>query len=78
MRQRTKLFIDFLKENNCYAKFKDNFYSNGYYDSFADLMQNRKSGDWIDAFEWNYTLEGFSYWYFKYCDWQMIVECLDK
>ena len=74
MRQRTKLFIDFLKENNCYIKFKDNFYSNGYYDSFADLIQNRRSADWMDAFEWGDTLEGHHYWDAIDDDWRDLVD----
>lgn len=78
MRQRTKLFISFLKENNCYSQFKDNFYRIGRYDSFADFIHNNRCILWVDAFHWDESPEGFNYWYFKYCDWIRIVECLDK
>lgn len=78
MRQRTKLFVDFLKENKCYSQYKDNFFRFGHYDSFADFIHYQRSINWIDAFHWEETSEGFNYWYFKYCDWLRIVECLDK
>ena len=62
MRQRTKLFIDFLKENNCYAKFKDNFYRENPEKDFAEFMCSNIYNILIIAFSWSETPEGREYW----------------
>lgn len=73
MRQRTKLFIDFLKENKCYSQYKDNFFRFGHYDSFGDFIHYQRSINWIDAFYWGNTSEGWDYWNSIDNDWRDLV-----
>lgn len=62
MRQITKLFIDFLKENNCYIKFKDNFFRENPEGDFADFIHRSVYNIFIIAFCWSETPEGREYW----------------
>ena len=65
---RKKLFIRFLKENNCYKEFFKNFYNvncNRQFKEFNDLLSYsyyHKRSEIINAFDWIHTSYGVIKW----------------
>ena len=69
--ERKKLFIRFLKENNCYKQYVRNYDNNFNLDSgfiynclnelYDDRLPN-EDNEFTDAFSWGNTYEGFEYW----------------
>lgn len=63
MRNSVKIFIDFLKENKCYVKYKDNFFIQNQITTFGEFIDKTKLKSFItNAFIWSKTEEGIWYW----------------
>ena len=61
---RKKIFIRFLKENNCYKQYCKN-YNNTLDELYESNEYNGElniSNEIFDAFSWVSTKEGFSFW----------------
>lgn len=60
-------FISFLKKNDCFDKFKNNWYSQKRYINGKPCFNLKELCDYCDniinsAFLWSATLEGSDYW----------------
>lgn len=63
MKDSIKIFISFLKENKCYAKYKDNFFIQNQFTTFGEFINANKLESFIlNAFIWSNTEEGICYW----------------
>lgn len=63
MKDSVKIFISFLKENKCYAKYKDNFFIQNQFTTFGEFIIKNKLESFIsNAFIWSKTEEGIWYW----------------
>lgn len=63
MKNSVKIFISFLKENKCYAKYKDNFFIQNQMTTFGEFINKNKLESFIsNAFIWSKTEEGIWYW----------------
>lgn len=52
-----KRFCRFLKENNCYGEFCENFLKGD-----VKLKEFKKAPSLVTAFVWDATNEGFKFW----------------
>ena len=88
LNERKKLFIRFLKENNCYINFFSNLYKqkNDWQDCNSSINELvlamiaiHKDGSEIDyGFNWGCTEETFSYWSKLNIKWKNILELTKK
>jgi len=62
IKRKLKKFTRFLKENNCYNEYFNN-YDKGYAEvSFINLLGNSYYNLFYCAFYWGESKEGFEYW----------------
>lgn len=62
-KNKIKFFVNFLKEENAYGKFKNNLLKQKGYEIYYTYLKNYFSEYSIfSAFTWVDTKEGYSYW----------------
>lgn len=76
MKEIDKEFIAFLKINNCYFEYKENFINDSYYPKFREFIHFEPRKKYISyAFFWKNTPQGYEYWYDIHYKW---IEYLDS
>ena len=80
--KRKKLFIRFLKENNCYYGFFNNMLNSRL--TYVDLSKYKGFDhlikldiNLISSFDWEYTNEGYDFWDKLYDKWADIMIWID-
>lgn len=59
IKRKLKNFTKFLKENNCYIQYFNNY--DNYYD-FLLLIKNRYMDLFLSPFNWSKSKEGHKFW----------------
>ena len=79
MKKIDKEFISFLKRNDCYYEYKENFINNGYYPKFREFMHFAPRKKYISyAFFWKNTPQGYEYWNVIYRKWIDYLDSIKK
>lgn len=79
MNEIDKEFLSFLKRNDCYCEYKENFINSGYYFNFRELMNIEPRKSYISmAFHWSSTLQGFNYWSGMHIKWKEYLDIINE
>lgn len=63
MKEIDREFISFLKRNNCFDEYKENFINLSSYRKFREFLYIEPRKRYISmAFLWRKTLQGHTYW----------------
>lgn len=69
IKRKLKKFTRFLKENNCYIQYFNNYNIEFAMLSFINLLGNSYYNLFYCAFYWGESKEGFEYWEKKHEEW---------
>lgn len=70
-----KLFENFLKENDAFDKYVDNFESKSHFDNFEEMVSIIGPTSFVvGVFSWEETNNGLTYWAEIDSKWQEVLE----
>lgn len=70
MKDKVKIFLQWLKDRGVYEQYKENFINYSKYKSFFRFTSKFRIDDYLmNCFCWYYTSEGGNYWRDLYREW---------
>lgn len=79
MKDKAKIFLLWLKEHDCYERYKENFINYDLHHSFSVFISEYSPYSYLSsAFFWVDTSQGWDYWEELNWDWVDYVDSIKK